>query len=286
MSNVNYLFAFLCLLLIGCGPQASLSDSKVIGGTVLGPSDFPEAIRLYSNACTAVKIGEHSILTAAHCVTISADTRVGVSDKIKSDFAENTPIKILMPQMNDGRPFSVTIKKTVIHPAYSLMVEELNQLDREKAELTEADILLPHNKYLDLAIVETIDPLPGTTAHIQKETVAPGNSITIVGVGCTSFDEGPFGDKLLRKAELTVSKIQTAHIAATVTGGDEQRGGCPGDSGGGAFLVDENGDRTLIGINAHIDFENWETFEGLTTYVNRLDSAVGAYEWITQQINP
>ncbi len=271
--------AFSVLVVVGvsglanaCAAPASelvaASDDPLINGTLPASDAFPATLHILGN-CTATKVGEHLILTAAHCVrTPSGDIAPG--------FAPGT-LQTLVVRGAVPLTRTALVKKTSIHPriaAYCATRGCGNNAARERRDAP------------DVALIEVASGLEDVaTAAIDVAPAAIDDAVSVVGYGCT-VDTTHFSDELLRSGDTRLVDADAAVHANGLAASESLTpvrsnylltlgptdalsstprlvpGLCPGDSGGSLYRA---GTDAVIGINAsytflsggHVPVTNW-----------------------------
>ncbi len=218
----------------GCGPTQAgegdlLAESKgtgtqraeIVGGSV--STGDPEVFMLrmiYSNGtasgCTATLIGEHTLLTAAHCVDPAINNAEAVTIFATNETYAN----------NTTQQQWIRIVETRMHPGWNAGGDSLEH-DIALALLQRAPGVQPK--------MWNREPLFGKQ----------GAPIRAVGYGITSRQKSDSGTK--RQVNLTVAGLQQTHLFL----GDQMgKGICSGDSGGPTFHVFADGRERQIGVHS------------------------------------
>lgn len=200
-------------------------DTKIVGGVVVDPGEFPWAAALFRwhsqfqewyQFCGGSLIAPDRVLTAAHCRVRTTDLVVLGRDDLTTSSGE-------------------------VH---------------EIAEVTSHESYVPATKDSDISIVRLKVPSKQTAVPLlgNDEATSPGEESTVIGWGHTR--EGGPGSEKLRKVNvpfvdwnLCNSNYQscTPECASTLTenmlcAGQEGSDSCQGDSGGGLFVYDSDED--------------------------------------------
>lgn len=222
---------------------ASGPACAMVGPTNDGGAYAPHVVMaLAQNArgagfCSGAVLAPNVVLTAAHCVAAPAATRVHFRD-------------------GAGKPVLFEVARVARHPGFR------------------ADAVKARAKSIDLALVETKEPLPSSFAP-----VALGDATTEIGA---SFDVAGFGvaqpgnaatSGVLRRARLAL-RAPVSKVLLWLSS-DDGAGACTGDSGAPVFF---NG--ALAGIVAFAQGAHGRGCGGLTQAVR-----VAPYRaWIEQTI--
>jgi secreted trypsin-like serine protease len=179
---------------------------------------------LRASFCSGTVIGARTVLTAAHCVGSAEATRV--------HFRDLSGAPVLMPVVRVAR-----------HPGYR------------------TDAIAARAKSVDLAIVETHDPLPSafTPASIASASDTPGAAFTIAGFGVSQMGQAATSG-VLREARVTLREPVSSLLLWLDGAG---AGACTGDSGGPVF--DAAG--ALVGVIAFAQGATGRGCGGLTQAV-------------------
>lgn len=217
----------MTLLVTACSQQHSKksllsleSDSSIVNGRPVRQDD---SFRFYTVSvgpkeepqCTGVIVGEHHILTAAHCVEVIEGTFVHFG----LDFS--SPKSIRLP-----------IKNVIGHPKYCPTCTE--------------DITLGDTA--DIALVEVDGSLPPGYQSVNIAAIGeakPGMTITLAGFGANERGAYETGMKV---THVPLDKVGTSEFATDET----KAGSCNGDSGGPAY-IQIKGEYRLLGITSRGD---------------------------------
>ena len=218
--------------LAGCGaPQTpSMSDTKIVGGTLASAADAvtKSTVALVGADgeffCSGSLVTSIHVVTAAHCLK---DFPVG----------EKLTVVFGITAKNGQVPLSKKreAKKFIVHAGYDEVA-----MDEEEASRPPNDIAFITLKSAAPSGYTPVSVLTTRTALIAGET------LTLAGFGLTS----PFwGDSaLLRKVDVKmINEKKTAHEIEF--GESPGRSACMGDSGGPAF-VRRNGKLVLVGVTS------------------------------------
>lgn len=186
--------------------------------------------------CSGVVVAPNIVLTAAHCVAAPAATRVHFRD----------------PR---GAPVLLTVARVARHPEYR------------------ADAVAARAKSVDLALVETAEPLPSSFSAAAPGDApnAVGATFEIAGFGMTRQGD-PASSGHLRSARLALRE-PLSNVLLWLDGGGA--GACTGDSGGPVFYGG-----AVVGIVAYAQAAVGRGCGGLTQAV-RVAPYAG---WIQQTI--
>jgi secreted trypsin-like serine protease len=244
----------------------SVSNVKVIGGAQAAKGQFPASLHI--PGCSAVRVGENQILTAAHCVTDD------YGDVDESMLTRSMLVIRYGVELDKSKKYQMRIKKTVVHPQYSKRIKSNDADARDLQNL--ADLAIIH--LYDLPDRKTI-PI----ANIQDAPVQIGDSLFFTGYGCETLPQSldptsglgqqvvrQNDEELLSRYRLKFKQVAVADVRNSVLvlgnerrsflgfkqrGGEDEFGGCPGDSGSAAY-VQAQGEKTIVGINSYIGLFN------------------------------
>lgn len=214
------------------------SELSIVGGETTGVNEYPSVVRLTveeatpstpEKICTGVIISPRTVLAAAHCIKKLPQSSPNGSYHFVSVEAGATRTRVGI-----NSAFAVTYK--------------------EPLGVTK----IPENHIaLDLAVLDFGQNAFQLAAYpkIASRPPAPGESLTLVGFGATSFTEGKGTTGVLNKGKnvLKVYDEEDGYIMLSsyldAQGNPEGALAAPGDSGGPLF--DSRGD--LIGIGSALD---------------------------------
>lgn len=203
-----------------------------IGGSKF---EIPSTVRIISpfgEGCSAVKVGDQFLLTAAHCTLngeINEGMRLSLADSTGT--IKNTQERVL-------------VKKIYIpDPLYNFPIEIV--LD----ESAEAEASMD-----DLAILEIAGDLSQfKTSQIDLRPIEKNETILVVGFGCKgqNYPTYPF----LTGATKLVSETSLNTFDVGIIDSDELKMsiGCPGDSGGPVYKKSPEGNLLVVGINRSVN---------------------------------
>ncbi|MBX3231720.1 MAG: S1 family peptidase [Labilithrix sp.] len=276
------------LLLVACSDEAGRAvsgDDDLIGGTTAKSGELPATVgisRAGKNHCTAARVGERQLLTAAHCV-LNLST-------LSPRYDAEHPVTVMLPS---GATAAHVVKATHVHPKWiERCAETLCSVAAVTAKLDAPDV----------AVLELTAPIEGATvAPVEREALAPGDGVTIVGFGCTKgvhVADDRAVKELLSAEQEVATPASALHDGSYVEATDEpvfsgnyvltrgRAGLCPGDSGGPLY-VRRGATLAVAGVNANytllpddvdgagVPVTNWHT---------RLDvgSRNGVAAWLTE----
>lgn len=153
--------------------------------------------------CSASVIAPNVVLTAAHCVTTSDDTKVFFRDE-------------------DGGAITLDVASIALNPGYR------------------PDAIRRRLVSIDLALVRLAQPLPdGFTPIALAKSIGPvvGQRFRIAGFGVADETAGRTGG-VLRQGELVASGPKSAILLWLTDPNREGLGACTGDSGAPVFAID------------------------------------------------
>ncbi|MCA9522894.1 MAG: trypsin-like serine protease [Myxococcales bacterium] len=188
----------LCLLaLSACGKegQIALEERPLIGGTHTEENLFRSALYLAPptrSGCSAVRVSERHLLTAAHCVLKEDQDDFGrlYLPEIDPSFAPESAL----PYVNESDytktngPYTLTVKRVYLHPNWSRFVHGIYRAELCGSVMTDYF----HYPYPpDLALIE-FDPNSLKTAMVSIAKVdasfqSPNRVVHLSGFGQTTF---------------------------------------------------------------------------------------------------
>jgi secreted trypsin-like serine protease len=268
MQKLNRLLITLsaALILSACGPQ-KFSDSSsregIINGHVASSNDTntKSVVGIYLDTkmgsrplrqlCTGTLIAKDLVLTAAHCMDENITDR---ADKLLVSFGGKT-IK------TEADLQLVTLRR----------VARMKHHENWEPIIAVADIQAP---LYDIALLKLEEEAPGGFVSAQLPsadlTLNEGNEVMVYGFGYTGQSKLVEADNLM-SANLKVNnwEFSPTHFQSLV----DPTGTCSGDSGGPAFIKDNNGKLVVVGVTSFGDkschvssyftrvptFKNWLT---------------------------
>jgi len=228
------------LLLLNNSHSATL-DAATVGnypfvknGLAAKPSDFPEVVavevddvvRQVKRICTGVVVRDDVVITAAHCAY----------GKIK-------PLRVISgtnAAVSATTPSQQVLKVT----SYKVMDPQATSAGRR---LMGSDLMI---LFLDGKLSSPVFPIavPSLAALTQAK------ALRIVGFG--DDGKGGIGKKLFADVPLEVARCDQAHSVSGSCGdgegflkrADGKFDACPGDSGGPAYVLNDDGKYRLVGL--------------------------------------
>lgn len=253
----------------GCKTHSPSSEVKVVGGYEAGPGQIPSAIQFLS--CSGSKIGEYAYLTAAHCVL---DKQSG---ELRSSLHKGQAFEVVHGiRKSSGKSYRLTVDAVAVHYTYVALAKELaGKSAKDKA----------YESAFDLAVILVKEPTPEIASAVISPTRVPiGSSVVVSGYGCEYWDDDPlnsdfggstvvsgssnFGNDDRLKYDVRLVSQEDYQYARV----EDERGPlselkfklCPGDSGGGAFTIQDRAKpysqkelagmrfNELVGVNSFI----------------------------------
>ncbi|KRT80413.1 Trypsin [Oryctes borbonicus] len=248
--------------------------SKVIGGKVTAPEEFPwTALLGYKNSsgfeqfsCGGTLINERYILTAAHCVKGESIRIAGPLHKVRlgewntetdPDCYGGGTVKVC-----SEKPQDFGIEEAIPHPDY---VEEARDRYHDIA-LIRMDGNARFSKFVR----------PACVPHPSSEQIAVGDTLEVVGWGKTETGKSsPFKLKVQVPlvAETSCNEIfsrASVYIRSSqlCAGGEKNKDACHGDSGG-PLLAQRNNQFYVVGVVSFGAVCGMEGVPGIYTRVSQ-----------------
>ena len=205
----------------------ALPARAMVGPTSDGAAYAPHVLMVLAQAkgaagfCSGVVVAPDIVLTAAHCVAAPSATRVHFRDA-------------------RGAPVLIAVKRVARHPGYR------------------ADAVAARARSIDLALVETAEPLPApfSPAPLGAAPETTGAEVEVAGFGLTQPGVAASSGHL-RRARLAL-RAPLSNVLLWLAG-DDGAGACTGDSGAPVFA---NG--AVVGVVAYAQGAHGRGCGGLT----------------------
>jgi hypothetical protein len=183
---------------------------SVAGANAAGPCQFPTvaAFRAGETKCSGTLIHPELVVTAAHCLL------------------EGRPDNVRFGESFSPSAMRVDVAQCHVNPGFS-------------------DGQAPSEDYAVCRLVEAVQGIPATPllASCEVDALVPEASAVVVGFGITDTDDG-FGIKRYGFTRIAGDPRSDG----TIWIGDEEVGGCLGDSGGPTFVQLADGGWRTVGV--------------------------------------
>lgn len=184
----------------------------ISGGAVTESGDWP-GVAWLDNGCTGVLVASDLVVYAGHCGEHVGSAWLGQDLDIVVDDEARTARVVDAQSARE-----IAIRECRVHPNTTLGDgSDVAFCTLREAALDEAS-------------------LPPIALGCARERIRPGSQLTLVGFGTDATGVGSLGSKRSVEAEVVA-------LGKEIVVGDDERGTCPGDSGGPAFVaLDGNSD--------------------------------------------
>lgn len=255
---IRHLLLLTCCvtLALSCVNRTLNADVQLVGGQEAKPHQFPAEIQF--GACTAVKIGERSFLTAAHCIINEdeASPEVGL--------VEGASIRLRYGvRISSAQIYKVTLEKVLVHQDYVALAATLKGSGKK---------VIPTNAP-DVAVFQTKEETPAiAAATLVADGPRVADPIVLTGYGCEGTFEQSEGAPVITSSESSahqgrlkwapsnidaLSPFHIRHFFETNALGDVTLRLCSGDSGGPLYVNDNPNSvpnhayLKVVGINSY-----------------------------------
>ncbi len=238
------------VVILGCQPNTSTknsvettkqTDGYIVGGQKSSNDGYSSksTVALYRDDegdanlfCSGTLIKKNIILTAAHCIKDLAEHK----DMSVGEFISTVKVGFGLPASNSFEDISVRyldVESVVIHEDY--------EIDHE----------LGPNNWFDIALIKLNSNAPSgfTPVPLAGFNDLKNNApIVIAGYGRISLFSKTDSDALRHVwMKVTNSNYSDTHFRYSTL---EQKGIAPGDSGGPAYIENNNGQYSVLGISS------------------------------------
>jgi secreted trypsin-like serine protease len=251
MKNSAQLVSIVGFILVTQSIVASASD-YIVGGAAVKKNDpiaaTTVAVLNGDALCSGSIVSDDLVVTAAHCVG-----------------PDKSQMKIVFKKSLKGELPTAAVLGYVVPKEYA--GDKASGKDQNDIALVRFEGSLPEG-------YRAAQILPAT------EILRDGETVTLAGFGITRA-KTHVGAGTLRKVEVTIENAEYGK-SEVLLDQTHQKGACHGDSGGPAFVMDDNGDPLLWGVTSRAapstapdDCAHQAIYTSVRAFSHFLDEAAG-----------
>ncbi|MFL5813975.1 MAG: S1 family peptidase [Bdellovibrionia bacterium] len=230
--------------LCSCAPQEPGSHLVAQSRSIIGGNLVTEDSEIASSAvvinidhgksmCSGTLIGDHLVLTAAHCV-LEAESLHLYFGNVLVDLKGATPFQNYRAE--------ASVEKVVVHENYS--IQHYRGLN---------DIALITFKQ---SLPQGLKPAALAPSSLSHDNALLSKTALVAGFGLTKDTRKPTGSQNLSQVELKINLFEKNSIVELIKPEFKTQAVCSGDSGGPAYLSID-GKLYLWGVNSRGDCEKY-----------------------------